>query len=92
METHFTFNESQYSEFKAFLNELKKTNWGTWNSRKFITFPGLPGYSVNQYEQTNGQIFVVVKFDRPVITPYDVTGKKFKVGGGRNYQPICSYF
>jgi hypothetical protein len=92
MNTTFKFSESQYKEFKEFLSGLNSMNWGAWPAAKqWLTFPGLPGYCLNQYQQDNGKTFVVVKFDRVVNTLYD-TGKRFKVGGGRNYQPVCNYF
>ena len=94
MET-FKFTEDQYNTFKTFLHELKVINWGVWPDPKtWPTFPGLPSYSLNQYQQDNGTAFVVVKFDTVVIVPGrgDIKGKRFKVGGGRNWQPICEYF
>jgi len=91
MET-FEFTELQYQEFRKFLKELNKVNWGVWDSRQWLKYPGLPGYSINQYEQTNGKTFVVVKFDEAVKLPYDRKGKRFKVDGGMNYQPVCERF
>ena len=52
----------------------------------------MPGYSINQYEQDNGKTFVVVKFDEVVKLSDERKGKRFKVGGGRRYQPVCDYF
>ena len=92
MKATFEFTKKQYWKFKSFLTDLNKVNWGTWNPSKWLHYPGLPGYSIHQYEQTNGKIFVVVKFDDPVILPYDRQGKKFKIGGDRSYQPVCDRF
>jgi len=93
----FSFFKNEYSEFLSFLQELNKQNWGSWPSTD--TWPhckGMPGYSINQYEQTNGKTFVVVKFDEVVMLPDGFgeyrRGKRFKVGGDRNYQPVCERF
>jgi hypothetical protein len=89
----FKFTESQYILFGNYLTELNKQNWGSWpSSTDWATFPGLPAYSIHQYEQTNGKTFVVVKFDKPVIIDEYRKGAKFKVGGDRNYQPVCERF
>jgi hypothetical protein len=90
----FQFTEEQYNEFYDFLRELNKTNWGAWDTTTWLHYEGLPGYSINQYEQTNGKTFVVIKFDVIIKLPedYDRKGKKFKVGGDRNYQPVCDRF
>lgn len=87
----YKFTESQYQEFKTFLFDLNKVNWGAWNPSTWLHFPELPGYSIHQYQQDNDITFVVVKFDSQVETPYS-KGKRFKVGGGRNYQPVCDRF
>ena len=92
MKATFEFTEQQHQEFETFLQELNKENWGTWDPSTWLHYPGLPGYSIHQYEQTNSRCFVVVKFDEVVKLPYDRQGKKFKVGGNRNYQPVCDRF
>jgi hypothetical protein len=92
MKATFEFTEQQYHEFETFLRDLNKENWGTWNPSEWLRYPGLPGYSIQQYEQTNGKTFVVVKFDEAVKLPDNRKGKKFKVGGDRNYQPVCDRF
>jgi len=33
-----------------------------------------------------------IKFDNLIQLPDSRTGKKFKVGGDRNYQPVCDRF
>jgi len=88
----FTFSEQQHEEFRNFLYNLNQTNWGSWDSRQWLHFEGMPGYSINQYEQDNGKTFVVVKFDEVVKLSDERKGKRFKVGGGRRYQPVCDYF
>lgn len=88
----FTFTETQYDDFKKMLRDLNQVNWGQWDSRQWLRFENMPAYSVNQYQQDNGKTFVVVKFDEVVRLPYDRKGKRFKVGGQRNYQPVCEYF
>jgi len=88
----FEFTESQYREFKTMLENLNKENWGLWDNRKWLKFPGMPGYAIHQYIQTNEKTFVVVKFDELVLLPDNRKGKRFKVGGQRNYQPVCERF
>lgn len=92
MEKHFEFTQQQYNDFNKQLKLLKKTNWGIWQSSKWLTFKNLPAYTINQYEQDNGIIFLVVKFDSPVKLPDGRTGKRFKYGGSRNYKPIVERF
>lgn len=89
---HFSFSESQYDDFYQMLKQLNTVNWGTWNTREWLRFEGMPDYSINQYQQDNGKQFVVVKFDSMVKLPDGRKGKRFKVGGQRNYQPVCEYF
>ncbi|MFO7657481.1 MAG: hypothetical protein R6W78_10465 [Bacteroidales bacterium] len=93
----FSFFKQEYSDFSAFLEGLNKQNWGSWpSSDTWPRYKGMPGYTINQYEQTNGKTFVVVKFDKQVIIPDGYgeyrKGKRFKVGGDRNYQPVCEWF
>lgn len=89
----FTFTESQYDQFKTFLSAMIGINWGTWpNVEKWPHFDGMPGYSLNQYQQDNGKVFVVVKFDGAASLPDGRKGRRFKTGGGRNYQPVCDRF
>jgi hypothetical protein len=93
MKTTFEFTNEQHQEFKSFLTELNRSNWGVWDTRQWLKYPGMPGYSINQYEQEgNEKTFVTVKFDSPVTLPDGRTGKRFKVGGNRNYQPVCERF
>jgi len=92
MKTLFEFTELQYQQFKTFLLNLTKLNWGVWEPSKWLHYPGLPAYSIHQYGQTNGKSFVVIKFDEVVKLPDDRQGKKFKVGGDRSYQPVCDRF
>ncbi len=84
----FKFTSEQLEQFRAFLHNLNKQNWGLWDSSTFLTFDGLPSYSVNQYETDTGVTFTVVKFDA-VVQVGSIKDKRFKVGGGRRYQPIC---
>ena len=88
----FEFTETQYNDFLGMLKGLNLANWGSWDASQWLRFEGLPGYSINQYEQTNGKTFVVVKFDSMVLLPDDRKGKRFKVGGQRGYQPDCERF
>jgi len=88
----FEFTENQYRKFKTMLENMNKENWGNWDNRKWLKFPGLPGYAIHQYIQTNEKTFVVVKFDEVIKLPDNRKGKRFKVGGQRNYQPVCERF
>lgn len=89
----FQFTDEQYNQFDGFMKELNTMNWGGWpDCKTWPRFEGMPGYSLNQYEQDNGKTFVVVKFDSPVRLPDERTGKRFKKGGQRAYQPVCEYF
>jgi len=88
----FEFTAEQYQEFKSFLQELINTNWGCWEPSKWLTYPGLPGYALHQYIQENDKTFITIKFDDAVILPDRRQGRKFKVGGDRNYQPVCERF
>ncbi len=94
----FKFTDEQYSEFKKFLIAMKEQNWGTWPpSSEWPRFAGMPNYSLNQYQQTNGKAFVVVKFDKVVSLPDNGFGdqtkaRRFKVGGDSLYQPVCPRF
>ncbi|HBO73128.1 MAG TPA: hypothetical protein DD653_00365 [Marinilabiliales bacterium] len=89
----FTFSESQYNEFDKFLSDMKGINWGTWPPNdNWPHYAGMTGYSLNQYEQDNGKVFVVVKFDNVVLLPDGRKGKRFHCGKSRNYQPNCERF
>jgi hypothetical protein len=88
----FEFTEEQYNCFLTMLQDLNKVNWGSWDNSKWITFAGLPSYSIHQYEQPNGKSFVVVKFDAMILLPDERKGKRFKVGGQRGYEPNCERF
>ena len=92
MKASFEFTELQYQEFKTFLMELNKVNWGLWKPSSWLSYPALPSYGIYHYEQTNGKTFVVIKFDDLVQLPDGKQGRKFKVGGDRSYQPVCDRF
>ncbi len=90
MKTSFTFTDLQTSELKAFMKGLHSLNWGTWPAAsKWPSWEGCPGYVINQYEPDNGQTFEVIKFDQPVVIDGE-TDTRFKFGGGRKYQPVCT--
>lgn len=88
----FIFSPGQYEEFKAFLQGLNNTNWGTWNPFDWPRYNDMPAYTCSQYIQDNGKTFVVVKFDSLVQLPDGRTGKKFKCGGDKNFRPVCEQF
>ena len=74
-------SESQYDELKAYILNLNGINWGVWPSCD--QWPKISiTYSLNQYEQINGQIFTVIKFAEVVKLPDGRMGKRFKVSGG----------
>jgi hypothetical protein len=88
----FEFTNEQYEQFRAFLAEMNKINWGVWPPAVgWLSFRDLPSYGLAQYEQDNGKTFIVVKFDYQVITPNGM-GKRFKYGGDYLYKPVCQYF
>lgn len=84
----FKFTNEQLELFRTLLNRLNKQNWGLWDASTFLTFDGLPSYTVNQYETDLGAVFTVVKFDAVVQVGF-IKDKRFKVGGGRRYHPVC---
>jgi hypothetical protein len=89
----FKFTDEQYNQFDEFLHKMKGINWGSWpDNKEWPRFEGLPGYTLNQYEQTNGKIFVVVKFDNVVLLPDERKGKRFNCGKGHGYKPECERF
>jgi len=89
----FEFTQDQYQQFETMLTDLNTQNWGAWDNSKWITFPGLPRYSLHQYiQERNEKTFVTVTFDSAVKLPDGRQGRKFKVGGSRNYRPVCDWF
>ena len=93
----FQFTEPQYHEFKIFLTKLQGTNRGLWPATEtWPLYEGMPGYTVSRYEQENGKIFIMVKFDTDISLPENVnygnTGRRFKMGGDYGYKPVCDHF
>ncbi|HEY9124729.1 MAG TPA: hypothetical protein VIO15_10345 [Bacteroidales bacterium] len=89
----FSFTEAQYNEFKKFMEQMNAINWGGWpSSSEWLTFPGLPAYSLNQYETDAGKVFTVVKFDKAVMVDEERQGNRFHIGKPRGYTPNCERF
>jgi hypothetical protein len=59
----FAFTESQYNEFDEFLSDMKGINWGAWPANEIGYITKVCGVIAQPYEQDNGKMFVVVKFD-----------------------------
>jgi hypothetical protein len=93
----FSFFRSEYAEFSAFLQKLSKQNQSSWPSQDtWPRYKDLPGYTITQYEQSNGKAFLIVKFDEVIMVPDGFGGfrhgKNFKVGGDKFYPPVCQRF
>jgi len=90
MKTKFTFTEDQTAELKKFMKMLHGQNWGMWPApATWPKFSDTIGYCVNQYGTDTGQTFEVIKFDETVIIDGE-QDRRFKFGGGKKYNPICT--
>ena len=92
MSTPFAFTNEQRSEFRHFLENMNSESNSSWPSQSnWLTYPGMPSYELNQFEQPNGKLFTIIRFEDAVNVKGTVC-KRFKCGGDYTFQPICPKF